>query len=237
MFRMRVLLQLFILLVIIRDSVAKPRRKRRKAGPKEPEVKPQISSDGLEVKNFEQGRKVFLDKCVKEKTRFFVDGKGRPSVRAFDQLMEIIAEEIAMDAKLTKGDKMTTTTTTTTVRKFGGKRGKIRNELMAMVGGQIAESVNMMPHGEVTRQTLEKKELMRIAAQQMEIVAKRTKLPPNHKYNVREFCDIFWRIQNPSLLDQDHEVEMRNFDPWKEHEKVPDAYDDETEEDESSVEL
>mmetsp|Transcript_98063 Transcript_98063/g.184396 ORF Transcript_98063/g.184396 Transcript_98063/m.184396 type:complete len:238 (+) Transcript_98063:106-819(+) len=237
MFKMRVFLQLFTVLVILGDVAAKPKRRRRKAGPEEPKVKTKLSSDGLEVKNFEDTRKVFNDKCVKDKQKYFMDAEGRPYDRSFVQFTEIISEEIAMNAKVTRGDQMTTTTTTSTTTNFKGKRGKLRDQLMAAIGGNIADRVNAMPNSEQRRKDQEKQKLLQMSVQQINQVVKRTKLPPDHRYTAREFCDILWRSRNPSLLDNEAEVAMRHFDPWKEHEKVPDAYDDDEEDEEGTVEL
>mmetsp|Transcript_146043 Transcript_146043/g.254814 ORF Transcript_146043/g.254814 Transcript_146043/m.254814 type:complete len:257 (-) Transcript_146043:117-887(-) len=201
--------------------VAKPRKRRKAAGPEEPRIKPRINSDGLEEKNWQDSRKIWIEDCIVKKGEFFKNEKtGKWRDLSFGELSDLYGEQISLtDAKYKpnsrygKGGKIlaatTTSTTTTTIFKRD-KRGKAKADLLAKMTGKHGVEKTTSHVDTKKAMTIERgtQEYMKqIAQQTLDQVVKRTKLPPDHRFSVKEYCDFTWRIQNPSPLDNKEDFE------------------------------
>lgn len=213
---------LLVLVVFPEDVLAKPKKRRKVQGPEEPKTKYKRSSDDLAIKNWQEGRKEFLDECFEKKKGMFTI-KGKLRERSFTELTDLMADELTTDgtgklkddSRFRKGGKVlakapTTTTTTTSL----GTRGKKKLDLLAKMGGVVEEKIQSMPSNVETREKAQKDYMKQMSMQTVQNVIKRTKLPPDHRYTVKEFCDIMWRVQNPSPLDNIAEAE-KGEDPWQ----------------------
>lgn len=237
----------YVWLLVVGISVTvlgKPKKRRKvQQGPEEPKVKARWNADGKKVNNWHDGRKVWMDDCVDKKKGYFTDVKGRVKSLSFLELTKVFVEEMDLsegglkkDSRVKNGHvkpQTTTTTTTTTLPK--GKKARAKLELLQKMGGQI--NTKNIPENTKTLESATKQQMESMSMQTLQHIVKRTKLPPDHQYTAREFCDIMWRIQNPSPLDNEVEQAQRNYDPFKEMDDTGQDWWDEDKEEDSEVNI
>lgn len=242
------------MVTILVAVVAKPRKRRKAAGPEEPRIKKKYSSDGREIKeNWQESRRVWIEDCIVKKGEFWKDEKtGKPRDLSFKDISRLYSEQISKqtgkyraDSRFGKKGKIlpatTTTTTTTTIFSTRSKRGKAKADLLAKMGGANLAHANdgKKEIDTVESGTQEVYEFM--SAQQFAQVAERTKLPADHKFSIKEYCDFTWRIQNPSPLDDlgddEEEKDKPKVDKWTDTGIEAESWWGEDQEDESEVNI
>lgn len=210
-------------------AMAGPTKKRRKAhGPEKPVEKydpnkrTKIGDDA--VKNWQEDWQKYIKECEAEKRWLFLEN-DKLVTRNGDQMIDLVAEQIGENGEVPDPEKLKTQVVQSRNKKKRkaaeakakkevaaaakappaklSRRDRVKQELAAKLGNAFSPVDNLPNYGDAKAH--KQKELRKKTEEVMLQVFKKTKLPRDWKYTLREFCDVVFRASNPSPLDATEE--------------------------------
>merc|ERR1719491_229001 len=225
--RPRPLLPLLLPLLPLLAAAGPKGRRKKVQGPKlpvekyDPNKRTKIGDDA--VRNWQDDWRRYVKNCEEEKRWLFLeDGKLVP--RSGDEMTDMLAEQIGDDGELPDPDKLKTQVVTARNKKKQkalaekkrkeeaakkasppklSRKERVKQELAAKLGTALSPVDNLPNYGDPREHR--EKELRKKTEEVMLQVFKKTKLPRDWKYTLREFCDVVFRASNPSPLDASDE--------------------------------